>query len=106
MPDRTLPPGGFYQYNRIPDAAGFENGYVKVERVSGPAPFYAYGVINDNFNSDGSFVFLVRAHSQAAKRGLSRQPLPYDPCPPLSIPEEEILSPFPAWPCGSRPGAR
>ena len=69
LPDRTLPPGGFHQYNRILDAAGFENGYVKVERVSGPAPFYAYGVINDNFNSDGSFVFPVRAQSLAGKRG-------------------------------------
>ena len=32
------------------------NGYVKVERLSGTAPFYAYGVINDQLNSDGSFV--------------------------------------------------
>ena len=29
------------------------NGYVKVERVSGTAPFYADGVINDQPNSDG-----------------------------------------------------
>ena len=32
------------------------NGYVKVERTSGTAPYYAYGVINDQVNSDGSFV--------------------------------------------------
>ena len=35
-------------------------GYVKVERVEGTS-FYAYGVINDQANSDGSFVFPVAA---------------------------------------------
>ena len=69
LPDRTLPPGGFHQYNRILSMAGFDNGYVKVERVEGTAPFYAYGVINDNFNSDGSFVFPVREDSLVGKRG-------------------------------------
>jgi hypothetical protein len=69
LPDRSLPPGGFYQFNRILNDAGFDNGYVKVERVQGTAPFYAYGVINDNFNSDGSFVFPVREDSLAGKRG-------------------------------------
>ena len=69
MPDRTLAPGGFYQYNGILDTTGFDNGYVKVERVEGAAPFYAYGVINDNFNSDGSFVFPVREDSLEGKRG-------------------------------------
>lgn len=49
--------------------AGFENGNVKVERVSGPAPYYAYGGINDNFNSDGSFVLPVRADFLVGKRG-------------------------------------
>ena len=69
LSDRTLPPGGFYQYNGILNRAGFENGYVKVERVSGAAAYYAYGVINDNFNSDGSFVFPVREDSLVGKRG-------------------------------------
>ena len=69
LSDRTLPPGGFYQYNRILNRAGFENGYVKVERVSGTAPYYAYGVVNDNFNSDGSFVFPVREDSLVGTRG-------------------------------------
>ena len=69
LPDRTLPPGGFYQYDRILTEAGFENGYVKVERVEGAAPYYAYGVINDNFNSDGSFVIPVREDSLEGSRG-------------------------------------
>ena len=63
LEDRTLVPGGFYQYNGILDKAGFDNGYVRVERVEGRAPFYAYGVINDQGNSDGSFVFPVAASS-------------------------------------------
>ena len=73
LPDRTLAPGGFYQYNEILKMAGFDNGYVKVERVSGTAPYYAYGVINDNFNSDGSFVFPL---TESSLVGSSGQTLP------------------------------
>ena len=71
MPDVTLAPGGFRQLNGILAAPGFTQGYVKVERVSGTAPFYAYGVINDQANSDGSFVFPVTASSLAGVRGLT-----------------------------------
>ena len=73
LPDRTLPAGGFYQYNQILKTADFDNGYVKVERVDGTAPFYAYGVINDNFNSDGSFVFPF---TESSLVGSSGQTLP------------------------------
>ena len=73
LPDRTLAPGGFHQYNGILNRAGFDNGYVKVERVSGTAPYYAYGVINDNFNSDGSFVFPL---TESSLVGTSGQTLP------------------------------
>ena len=69
LPDLSLAPGGFHQYNGILNIAGFENGYVKVERVSGKAPYYAYGVINDQVNSDGSFVFPVREDSLTGTRG-------------------------------------
>ena len=69
LPELSLPPGGFHQYNRILNEAGYDNGYVRVERVGGTAPFYAYGVINDNFNSDGSFVFPVREDSLASRQG-------------------------------------
>ena len=44
---------------------------MKVERVRGGAPFYAYGVINDQANSDGSFVFPVTKSSLAGVRGLT-----------------------------------
>ena len=73
LPDLSLPPGGFHQYNGILNRAGFANGYVKVERVSGTAAYYAYGVINDNFNSDGSFVFPLTGSSLV---GTSGQTLP------------------------------
>ncbi|HEU0006975.1 MAG TPA: SBBP repeat-containing protein, partial [Terriglobia bacterium] len=58
LPDVTLPPGGFVQLNSVLTSEGLSlsNGYVRVERVSGKAPFYAYAVINDQANSDGSFV--------------------------------------------------
>ena len=69
LPELPLPPGGFHQYNRILNEAGYDNGYVRVERVGGTSPFYAYGVINDNFNSDGSFVFPVREDSLAGRPG-------------------------------------
>ena len=73
LEDRRLAPGGFYQFSELLKTAGFDNGYVRVERVEGRAPFYAYGVINDQANSDGSFVFPVTASSLEGER---RQTLP------------------------------
>ena len=69
LDEEELRPGEFHQYNRILNMAGFDNGYVKVERVEGEAPFYAYGVINDQANSDGSFVFPVTASSLEGAAG-------------------------------------
>ena len=69
-----LQPGGFHQYSGLLGGLGTPaQGYVKVEKVAGDAPFYAYGVINDNFNSDGSFVFPLTASSLV---GTSGQTLP------------------------------
>lgn len=51
----TLAPGGFHQL-AVPD--GFL-GTARVARVAGSAPFYAYGVVNDEASSDGSFVAPV-----------------------------------------------
>ena len=75
----ALGPGEFHQENAVLMGAGkggpigitFGGGYVKVERVEGTAPFYAYGVINDNANSDGSFVFPVSAASLEGAMGLT-----------------------------------
>ncbi|MYC81126.1 MAG: hypothetical protein F4X19_03410, partial [Acidobacteria bacterium] len=58
LEDMTLGPGEFHQFDKVLAMAGKADpmlgGYVRVERVEGEAPFYAYGVINDNANSDGS----------------------------------------------------
>ena len=68
--DRTLKPGGFYQFNEVLKELGSPaQGYAKVERVEGEAAFYAYGVINDQANSDGSFVFPVGEDSLAGATG-------------------------------------
>ena len=73
----TLGPGEFHQVDAVLQMAGKADpmfgGYVRVERVEGMAPFYAYGVINDNANSDGSFVFPVSA---ASLEGAMGQTLP------------------------------
>ena len=66
-----LRPGEFHQFSGV--LGGVSNGYVKVEPVAGTAPFYAYGVINDQVNSDGSFVFPVTATSL---EGAASQVLP------------------------------
>ena len=68
--DITLEPGGFHQFTEVLKVLGSNsNGYVRVERVEGAAPFYAYGVINDQANSDGSFVFPVSQNSLAGATG-------------------------------------
>jgi hypothetical protein len=58
LPEVRLGPGEFRQISGILESGGLtlSSGYVKVERVSGSAPYYAYGIINDQHNSDGSFV--------------------------------------------------
>ena len=73
LEDITLEPGGFHQYSPVlgvlESADGDRQGYVKVERVEGTSPFYAYGVINDQANSDGSFIFPVAASSLEGRTG-------------------------------------
>ena len=70
LPDVVLAPGGFKQINSILGANGMANGYVEVERISGTAPYFAYGVINDAVNSDGSFV-PPQPETTAAVTGLT-----------------------------------
>ena len=65
--EEELGPGEFHQYSGL--LGRVENGYVKVERVEGTSPFYAYGVINDQANSDGSFIFPVAASSLEGTAG-------------------------------------
>jgi len=58
LPDEILAPGGFRQISGILayDGLSLDQGYVRVERVKGTAPYYAYAVINDQKSSDGSFI--------------------------------------------------
>ena len=70
LEDVRLEPGGFHQYSGLLGVLGVPaQGYVKVERVEGTSPFYSYGVINDQANSDGSFVFPVAANSLEGRTG-------------------------------------
>jgi hypothetical protein len=54
----TLGPGGLTQISGILQSNGLSlsNGFVRVSKVSGSSPYFAYAVINDQSNSDGSFV--------------------------------------------------
>lgn len=63
LPDEILRPGEFKQITEVLKSNGLAltNGYIRVERTSGTAPYYAYGVINDQLSSDGSFVPPVAA---------------------------------------------
>jgi len=73
LPDVTLGPGGFTQISQVLASNGLSltNGYAKVERVSGSAPYYAYAVINDQANSDGSFVPPSPASGLSGKTGIT-----------------------------------
>src|SRR5262249_57551970 len=52
LPDVTLAGGQWTQIGHVLAAAGFADGYAIVRLVSGPGPFYTYGVFNDNVTSD------------------------------------------------------
>jgi len=73
LAEEALAPGGFRQVNEILRAEGLSltNGYVRVERTAGSARFFAYGVINDQSNSDGSFVPPIPESSLVGRPGLT-----------------------------------
>ncbi len=57
----TLNPGGWVQPPGFFASGGVPNGYVRIRRTAGAAPWYAYGVINDGGQpgqrtGDGSYV--------------------------------------------------
>ena len=59
LPDVVLAPGQWAQTNSVLAAAGYSQGYARVERVQGDSPFFAYAVFNDNVTNDGSYVPAV-----------------------------------------------
>lgn len=73
LPVEVLSPGESRQLSGVLALQGLQiqQGYARVERVSGTAPFYTYGVINDQVNSDGSFVPPILESSLVGKTGLT-----------------------------------
>jgi hypothetical protein len=71
LPDIILQPGGFQQISGILGSVSLANGYVRVERMSGTASYFAYGVINDQANSDGSFILPILDSSLTGKTRLT-----------------------------------
>ncbi len=62
----TLGPGEWKQASAFLNAKGVRNGWVRVRRLSGTAPWIAYGVVNDGGNpgertGDGAYVPMVEA---------------------------------------------
>ncbi|MBL8114118.1 MAG: hypothetical protein JNK60_14655, partial [Acidobacteria bacterium] len=58
--ERTLAPGEWYQWSGILAAGGEPEAWAIVTRVSGDAPWLAYGVLNDARTSDGTYVVHSR----------------------------------------------
>ncbi|HEX5856303.1 MAG TPA: kelch repeat-containing protein [Thermoanaerobaculia bacterium] len=61
---RTLDPGQWFQADGILAGAGVRNGWVRAVRLSGTAPWLAYGVVNDGGQpgertGDGAYVPMV-----------------------------------------------
>ncbi len=64
--EETLPAYGWKQYSGILKNVDVANGWVTVERVSARGSFSAYGVINDETTSDGSYVPPIRTAGSSA----------------------------------------
>ncbi|MCY3757816.1 MAG: SBBP repeat-containing protein, partial [Acidobacteria bacterium] len=71
LEDQTLEPGAFGEIEDILRSNGLslENGYVRVERVEGQAPYYAYALLTDQGGSDGSFIAPVPEKATVGRKG-------------------------------------
>ena len=71
LPDETLAPGAFRRIDDVllSDDLTLENGYVRVEKVEGLAPFYAYALLADEDGSDGSFIAPVPENATVGRKG-------------------------------------
>ena len=71
LPDETLAPGAFRRIDDVllSDDLTLENGYVRVEKVEGLAPFYAYALLADEEGSDGSFIAPVPENATVGRKG-------------------------------------
>jgi PKD repeat protein len=55
----TLQPGQWQQFSAPLEGLGLTEGFARVRRISGSDQFIAYGVLNDQANSDGSYVPMI-----------------------------------------------
>lgn len=59
----TIYAGDWFQWNKVIEAADVTeenvNAFARITRVSGDDTFFAYGVVNDNLTSDGSYVEMI-----------------------------------------------
>ena len=53
---KTLAPGEWAQFNQPLGSRDATAGYARVDKLSGASRFTAYGVLNDQTNSDGSYI--------------------------------------------------
>jgi hypothetical protein len=52
----TLGAGEWIQVNSPLAGAGFEDGFIAVERTDGTGRYFTYGTVNDNVTNDGAFI--------------------------------------------------
>ena len=71
LEDQALEPGSFRQIDDVLRSNGLslENGYVRVEKVEGEAPYYAYALLTDLGGSDGSFIAAVPEDATVGRKG-------------------------------------
>jgi hypothetical protein len=56
----TLAPSEWAQFNQPLASRGVTAGSARIEKLSGASRFVAYGVLNDQTNSDGSYIPMTR----------------------------------------------
>ncbi len=71
LPDETLAPGAFRQIEDVllADELTLEHGYVRIEKVEGQAPFYAYALLTDEGGSDSSFIAPAPEYATVGRNG-------------------------------------
>ena len=71
LEDQTLEPGSFREIEDILRSNGLslENGYVRIEKVEGQAPYYAYALLTDQGGSDSSFIAPVPESATVGRKG-------------------------------------
>lgn len=71
LEDQTLEPGSFSEIEDVLRSNGLslENGYVRVEKVEGQAPYYAYALLTDQGGSDRSLVAPVPEKATLGRKG-------------------------------------